>query len=372
MSWYLKRQDEECDSVLYLVQGSVCRVGRSACELIIPDPTVSRHHADLQVTDEGRVRLTDRSKFCQTMLNGRMLKSDKRSIDLRANDFISFGSCPREFTLVWKPIVVLTDFDVTAPPGLVVSSIFRSDAIACIAKEEGTPGGLATAASVLGMPLITESYLHVFASIKSGATSLPLLSDFLCKRFPSATKRSELLAKMSVLFKNEKDQQVYEKAVRLAGGTLADYFDENSTGTCLCIGYTDDIPYLPCFAMTTEAFALALIEVDDDFQSRATFTTKLVKAEAVRTESLSVTLPSEWITPLCPAQSVEGQVVLFSTNEDVAPKKRRSFEKVKRAEDCQVKLKKWTSGNGRFCDSADLPVTDENDLFGLFPSKKIK
>lgn len=372
MSWYLARQDEEGHPVLYLVQGSVCRVGRSSCELVIPDATVSRHHADIEVTEENKVRLTDRSKFCQTMLNGRMLKAEKRTVDMRANDFMSFGSCSREYKLVWKPIVLLTDTDVIAPSGLVLSSIFRSDAVACIARETGIPGGLAAASSILGIPLISESFLHAFTALESGATSLPQFSDFAIRE--GCGKRSELLLNVSVYFKTDKDQQEYEKAVRLAGGKLAEFCSDEEQLERLYVGYKiEDVSQFPCLIMSTEQLALGLVENTNqtDLLSRAVLVTEAVTAEQSMPEtSQPVIASSDWITPLRPSNACDTHVVRFSTEEENVEKKHApAFEKIKRSDNCEVKLKRWTSGNGRnTCEASEVRVSDENDLFGIFPS----
>jgi len=373
MSWLLSHFYQVTgvseDAAVYLIPGSVCRVGRGDCELVIADASVSRHHADIEIVNN-KVRLTDKSKFCKTRLNGKCLSATHRSVELKASDIICFGQTTTKFKLVWRPLVLLADFDLSQPAGLVLSTIFRSDAVACVCRE--TFGGLAAASSVLGLPLISENYLEAFASLKSGVKALPDLNDF---KIPGSRqpRRPSLLEGVEVWFKAGSDHRDFEKAVRLAGGTAPEV--QESQPVCLVIvGFSrKEITRFPCYSMTRDVFVTSLMGEPDgpSFLKCA----DLIDCPAVEIReavpNIAAVTGGEWISRIAGKMAGDCDVIRFQPQEQP--------QQVKRVQDkiCRVvmdvPLKKWSSGtnNIRFEQGMiDAESTGDLGMFDFQPAKQ--
>lgn len=113
MSWKLLKSTGE---VYYLLPTSTCKIGRQGCQILIPDTTVSRHHASIDVSfdrvDEfspacSTVKLKDVSKFVQTSVNGTLLTQSNRLVTLHTDDVLSFGACTDTFILKWDPYILM-------------------------------------------------------------------------------------------------------------------------------------------------------------------------------------------------------------------------------------------------------------------------
>ncbi len=61
------------------------------CDIVIPEPTVSRRHAIISIDDSGRTFVTDCKSTCGTLLNGNAIKSG-RAYPFSERDTITIGS----------------------------------------------------------------------------------------------------------------------------------------------------------------------------------------------------------------------------------------------------------------------------------------
>jgi len=91
------RRGEE--TVLHELQAGVVTIGRSpSCNVVLDDPLVSRHHAELRQLSSGRREIVDLGSYNGTFVNGRRV--DKATLD--PLDLVGIGSS--EFRLVGETL----------------------------------------------------------------------------------------------------------------------------------------------------------------------------------------------------------------------------------------------------------------------------
>ena len=197
MSWRLLPSNDS-DKPYFLLPTSVCRVGRQGCQITIPDTTVSRHHADILVTTQVRIR--DVSKFVQTAVNGILLSQDAREVAVHHGDVLTFGASPDTFTLQWEPIVVRSTLpmeevaDIARSVGVLVQTD-ASEKCAGLIVGELDPNSLDVVRAICnGVPIISLKFLQALQNVQSGSRELPTITEYAFPIPQACMSRNALFA----------------------------------------------------------------------------------------------------------------------------------------------------------------------------------
>ena len=190
MSWKLVKSTGE---VYFLLPTSTCRVGRQGCQVLIPDTTVSRHHASIEVSFDrvddfspacSSVTLKDVSKFVQTSVNGALLSQSNRLVTLMPDDVLSFGACPDTFALRWDPYILMvteaSQIELLKHQALNCGLVL-TDSSHPSAKGIIVPDGFKDFSSnqklirvyLDGIPLLKSTIVSVLTNHPSGSMDLP-------------------------------------------------------------------------------------------------------------------------------------------------------------------------------------------------------
>jgi hypothetical protein len=229
MSWKLRRSSGE---VYWLLPTSTCKVGRQGCQILIPDTTVSRHHANIDVSTENKVVIKDVSKFVQTAVNGRLLTPDERTVVLLDQDVLTFGAYPDTFHLEFDPFVLacLSEGDIerfgneAVQAGVSLSLQMGSKTRGLIVEDKPeAENHTILKAMCLDIPIIGRSFLTDMMHRHSGCESLPSLEDH---RIPvpcqDAKRRSLFRGKTFVVLGR---LHPIQEIISLAGGILLEGVD---------------------------------------------------------------------------------------------------------------------------------------------------
>jgi hypothetical protein len=230
MSWVITSSGGGGKVEYYLLPTSVCRVGRQGCRILIPDTTVSRHHADLETTKNGVV-LKDVSKFVQTAVNGKLLTTENRVVVLKDKDVVTFGAFPESFVVEYRPFLLacvssdsLGEFKNQAEScGVQLTSDVTDPSVKGLIVQgniEHTNDRIIKAL-LKGIPLVTQSFLVAMSHCHSGCTALPVIQDNLSPIPNPHVKRQTLFRhKQFLLFGSFSDFD--SGIIKLAGGEVID------------------------------------------------------------------------------------------------------------------------------------------------------
>lgn len=236
MSWKLTRSSGE---IYFLLPTCTCKIGRQGCQIVISDPTVSRHHANIDVapnfppsaTDNPSITLKDVSKFVQTSVNGNLLSNSNRIVALHHGDSLVFGASSDTFSVVFDPLVLMTQEQ--SVEATVVQSISAAGASVSEVWERNSVGLLVgrgqpeTSVPVLralcaGIPLLSSGYIDALKNCQSGTTALPDPNDFPLATPSNEIARSSLFAGSRFILLADISADEFGILIQEAGGEIVE------------------------------------------------------------------------------------------------------------------------------------------------------
>ena len=218
MSWKVRRNNDSI--VWYLLPTSTCKIGRQGCQIVVPDTTVSRHHANIDVSPSGVLTLSDVSKFVQTSVNGTLLTPTNRTVVLKHCDVLNFGAATDSFTVEYDPFILVSaslESDTDHSSGVVFQSSLTTLAKGLLVDELiDHSSDIVLDALLSGIPLVSPSFLSAMLRCPSGSTSLPSVADHRAP-FPRPEVSRQTLFRNMQFFITEGG--IRDK-VRAAGGVV--------------------------------------------------------------------------------------------------------------------------------------------------------